>query len=142
MVWQLLDWWERTLFGHLRQEELLSLLMRVRLQDAAAPPGAAVPAMAVGAPPGQAMPAYQEICIQSFDRRSRVPTVERLEPKAHPSQRRPTVTPAIADRSEEFSQRAAPPQRRTKCCLSLCIFHFFHFSFSAEIHVLGVDIIW
>ena len=58
MVWQLLDWWERTLFGHHRQEELLSLLMRVRLQDAAAPLGAAVPAMAVGAPPGQASLAY------------------------------------------------------------------------------------
>ena len=35
-----------------------------------------------------------------------------------------TVTPAIADRSEG----AAPPQRRTKCRLSLCIFSFFpHF---------------
>ena len=43
-----------------------------------------------------------------------------------------TVTPAIADRSEVFLHRAAPPQRRTTCRLSLCIFfifsffHFFH----------------
>ena len=49
-----------------------------------------------------------------------------------------TVTPAIADRSEGFPHRAAPPQRRTKCRLSLCIFYslfffiifsFFHSSF-------------
>ena len=45
-----------------------------------------------------------------------------------------TVTPAIADRSEGFTHRAAPPQRRTRCRLSLCIFSFvifsfFHFSF-------------
>ena len=39
-----------------------------------------------------------------------------------------TVTPAIADRSGRFTHRAAPPQRRTKCGLSLCIFFsFFHF---------------
>ena len=33
-----------------------------------------------------------------------------------------TELPAIADRSEGFSHRGAPPQRRTKCRLSLCIF--------------------
>ena len=36
-----------------------------------------------------------------------------------------TVTPTIADRSEGVPHRAAPPQRRTKCRLSQCIFHFF-----------------
>ena len=42
-----------------------------------------------------------------------------------------TVTPAIADRSEGFHHRAAAPQRRKKCRLSLCIFFFFDiFSFS------------
>ena len=34
------------------------------------------------------------------------------------------ITPAIADRSEGFYHRAAPPQRRTKCRLSLCNFFF------------------
>ena len=33
MVWQLLDWWERTLSGHVRQEELSSLLTGVVLQQ-------------------------------------------------------------------------------------------------------------
>ena len=37
------------------------------------------------------------------------------------------VAPAIADRSEGFLHRAAPPERRTKCRLSLCIFSFFIF---------------
>ena len=32
------------------------------------------------------------------------------------------VTPAIEDGSEGFPHRAAPPHRRTKCRLSLCIF--------------------
>ena len=43
------------------------------------------------------------------------------------------VTPAIADRSEGFPNRAAPPQRRTKCRLSRFLFLFFFlffFSFS------------
>ena len=41
-----------------------------------------------------------------------------------------TVTPAIADRSDGFPHSAAPPQRKTKCRLSQCIFHFFDiFSF-------------
>ena len=38
-----------------------------------------------------------------------------------------TLTLAIACRSEVFPHRAAPPQRRTKCPLSLCILSFFLF---------------
>ena len=37
------------------------------------------------------------------------------------------VAPGIADRSEGFLHRAAPPERRTKCRLSLCNFPFLHF---------------
>ena len=50
----------------------------------------------------------------------------------------PTVTPAIADMSEGFPHRAAPPQRWTKCRLSRCIFSFFsffHFSIFPFFHV-------
>ena len=47
------------------------------------------------------------------------------------------ATPAVAD--EGFSHRAAPPQRRTQCRLSLCIPPFFHlfilsFSFFHFVH--------
>ena len=52
---------------------------------------------------------------------------------------RKTVTLTIADRSEGFPHRAPPPQRRTKCRLSLRIhFHFFYvFHFSLFFFILS-----
>ena len=54
-----------------------------------------------------------------------------------------TVTPAIADRSEGFLHCAAPPQRRTKRCLSVCIFSscissFFYIFITKKFHSFHV----